>query len=125
MSPRDAFGRGQTILLLGGHSDIGRAIVRRLVADGARQVILGSRDPDRTNGPTLDAEVDHRYFDATDSENHETFFEEVFADYPSIDTVIVAFGVLRDQDEVANEPALGVEMAEVNYVGALSSLLHV
>lgn len=125
MSPRDALGRGQTILLLGGHSDIGRAIVRRMVDDGARRVILGSRDPDRSMGSTFDAEVDHRYFDATDSRSHKTFFEEVFDEYPSIDTVVVAFGMLREQNEVMDDPALGVEMAEVNYVGALSSLLHV
>lgn len=124
MSPRDAFGRPQEVLLLGGHSDIGLAIVRRMVDNGAHGVVLAGRDPGREPGPDLDAAVDHRYFDATDTSSHAKFFEAVFEDHPGIDVVILAFGSLRGQREVEMDPTGAVEMAEVNYVGAVSSILH-
>lgn len=122
MSPRDAFGRPQTVLLLGGDSDIGMAIVERMVEAGARTVILAGRT--REGVSELDAEVDRRYFDASETTSHRGFFKAVFADHPSIDVVITAFGVLRDQGEVEDDPGGAVEMAEVNYVGAASAILH-
>lgn len=125
MSPRDAFGRPQTVLLLGGDSDIGMAIVRRMIEAGARTVILAGRDGEGSGASDLGATVDRRYFDATDTASHGGFFEAVFEDHSSIDVVIVAFGVLRDQVEVEKDPTVAVEMAEVNYVGAASVLLHV
>lgn len=122
MSPRDAFGRPQSILLLGGNSDIGLAIVRRMVSEGARRVILAGRDPQ--HDPGLNTEVDRRYFDAADTSSHAKFFAEVFSDHPGIDVVVVAFGVLRSQEEVMRDPTGAVEMAQVNYVGAASALLY-
>lgn len=124
MSPRDAFGRPQTVLLLGGDSDIGVAIVRRMIEDSARTVIRAGRSSAGFDAADLKAEVDERYFDATDTASHAGFFESVFEDHSSIDVVIVAFGVLRDQGEVEDDPTGAVEMAEVNYVGAASALLH-
>lgn len=124
MSPRDAFGRPQSVLLLGGDSDIGMAIVRRMIEAGARTVILAGRGGEGSGDSDLEAEVDKRYFDATDTASHAGFFEAVFEDHPSIDVVIVAFGVLRNQVEVESDPTGAVEMAVVNYVGAASALLH-
>lgn len=111
-------------MLLGGDSDIGRAIVRRMTEAGARTIILAGRGGKGSDDSDLGAEVDKRYFDATDTAAHAGFFEAVFEDHPSIDVVIVAFGVLRDQVEVEKDPAGAVEMAGVNYVGAASALLH-
>jgi decaprenylphospho-beta-D-erythro-pentofuranosid-2-ulose 2-reductase len=125
MAPRDAFGRGKTVLLLGGSSDIGQAIVRRMAENGARRVILAARDPERAPDVGHGTKVDRRYFDAYDTAGHGKFFAEVFEDHQSIDTVVVAFGVLNSQEAVDQMPALGIEMAEVNYVGAASALLHV
>lgn len=123
MSPRDAFGRVQTVLLLGGGSDIGLATVRRMVENGADKVILAGRDPDDAPAPDLVADVEYRYFDAAETATHRKFFAEVFAEHP-VDTVVVAFGAQTPQSDVEGDPTLGTAMAEVNYVGALSALLH-
>ena len=40
----NAFGEPQSILLLGGNSDIGLAIVRELLSPATRTVVLASRD---------------------------------------------------------------------------------
>src|SRR5690606_37454686 len=43
----DAFGTPQTLLLLGGTSEIGLAITRRLLARGVQRVVLAGRDRER------------------------------------------------------------------------------
>lgn len=124
MSPVDAFGRPHTVLLLGATSDIGLAIVSRMVDDHGQTVILAGRDPKRHSGPPFDAETHHRYFDAAETTAHEKFFEEVFAEHPDIDTVVLAFGVLHDQEEALENPETAVEMVTVNHAGATSAVLH-
>ncbi|MDQ3294357.1 MAG: KR domain-containing protein, partial [Actinomycetota bacterium] len=43
---QDAFGRMQSLLVLGGASELGAAIAERLVADGCRAVVLAGRRPE-------------------------------------------------------------------------------
>jgi decaprenylphospho-beta-D-erythro-pentofuranosid-2-ulose 2-reductase len=124
MAPLDAFGRPQTVLLLGATSEIGLAIVEKMVRGGGRTVILAGRDPTRSIPRLAAIDIDHRYFDATETASHEKFFSEVFADHPRIDTVIIAFGVLHDQGEVSEHPELAIEMVNVNHAGAASALFH-
>lgn len=123
MSPVDAFGRPQTVLLLGGSSDIGLAIVNRMVDSGTHTIVLAGRDTESLP-PTTRARTERRYFDAADTDSHAKFFDEVFEDHPNIDVVIYACGVLHTQGDVDETPDLAVEMAQVNYLGAASSLLH-
>lgn len=125
MAPLDAHGRPQTVLLLGARSDIGEAIVRQLVEGGARTVILAGREPVESQLGDLPVEVESLAFDATDTAGHDSFFAEVFDRHPTIDLVVVAFGVLHDQDEAERNPDRAVDMARVNYVGAASAVLHV
>lgn len=124
MSPVDALGRPQVVLLLGATSDIGRSIVARMVEANGGTAILAGRDPKRHQAKPLAGATHHLYFDAAETSSHEKFFAETFAEHPRIDTVILAFGVLHDQDEVDEDPELAVEMANVNHIGAGSALLH-
>lgn len=121
MAPVDAFGRPRAVLLLGANSDIGLAIVDRMVG-ATGTAILAGRDPKR--GSRDEGERYQSYFDAAETSSHEKFFAETFAAHPEIDTVVIAFGVLHGQDEVDENPELAVEMANVNHVGAGSALLH-
>ncbi len=122
--PLDALGRPRTVLLLGARSDIGGAIVRRLVEGGATTVLAAGRQRPGLD-PGIGAEaVEHLAFDAIETSDHGRFFDDVFARHPSIDMVIVAFGVLHSQEDAESEPGRAVEMAQVNYVGAASALLH-
>jgi decaprenylphospho-beta-D-erythro-pentofuranosid-2-ulose 2-reductase len=123
MAPVDALGRPQAVLLLGANSDIGLAIVERLVGHNGFAILAG-RDPKRQQESPHGDETHYRYFDAADTSSHGKFFAETFAEHPGIDTVVLAFGVLHNQDDVNENPELAVEMATVNYVGAGSALLH-
>jgi len=123
---RDAVGTVQSLLVLGGTSEIAAATARRLVADRARRVVLAARDPAgaeplagelRSAGAT---DVEAVRFDATDFDSHRAFVEEVFDRHGDIDCVLVAFGLLGDQDELMRDEAAAVGVVQSNYAGAVS-----
>lgn len=127
---RDGLGRMESVLLLGGDSDIGVAIARRLVRGGARDVLLAGRNHERlmaraTTLKTAGAErVETAFFDADEVEGHERFFEDVFTRFGRFDVVVVAFGVLGDQEAAQRDPATAVAMIRTNSLGTASALVH-
>jgi decaprenylphospho-beta-D-erythro-pentofuranosid-2-ulose 2-reductase len=128
---RDALGRVQSILVLGGTSEIGMATALSLVPRGARKVVLAVRDPDgattcadRLRAAGADS-VTLVAFDARDTGSHTKIIEDTFAEHGDIDLVLLAFGVLGDQHEFDADPDAAADAVTVNYVGAVSSGLAV
>ena len=128
---RDAVGGVQSVLVLGGTSEIALATVRRLVAQGCRTVLLAARNPDdcltaaaelRDAGATT---VDTLAFDALDTASHEAVIDDAFARHGDLDVVLLAFGVLGDQAAFDADPEVAVTAVQVNYVGGVSAGLHV
>lgn len=128
---RDALGGVQSVLVLGGGSDIALATLERLVADRCRTVILAGREPERleavaerlrAGGATT---VDLVAFDALDPASHEHVIDDIFDDHADIDVVLQAFGVLGDQGHFDGHPADAAAAVSANYVGAVSSGLAV
>jgi len=116
----------QTVLVLGGTSDIGQAIVAELASPSLRRVILAVRQPDQVNVDEIeagDAEVNVVKFDATDFASHEALVADVASEYGDLDVVIQAFGQLGATD--LQDPLASAELASVNYGGAVSSGLAV
>ncbi|MCE2763212.1 MAG: decaprenylphospho-beta-D-erythro-pentofuranosid-2-ulose 2-reductase [Ilumatobacteraceae bacterium] len=127
---QNAFGETQNIVVLGGMSEIGLAIARRLITPATKSVVLACRRPDAatTQIASLQREgVDVRAvaFDAADTDSHEAFVEQLRRDHGDPDVVILAFGQLGDQDRFDEDPATAVKVAHVNYTGAVSVSLHV
>lgn len=125
---RDAVGEVQSLLVLGGTSEIGLATARRLVRGRTRRVMLAARDTAAAERAAaelrgLGAEVRVVEFDARDFAAHERVVGEAFAELGDVDCALVAFGVLGDQERLATDAAAAVETAEVNYVGAVSVCL--
>jgi decaprenylphospho-beta-D-erythro-pentofuranosid-2-ulose 2-reductase len=119
----NALGEPQTIVLLGGTSDIGRAIVERLLSPSTRTVVLAGRDPAAMRPAELERPglaVDAVRFEATDSASHDAFVRDLAARHGDLDVVIVAFGQLVDQAELDGDPAAAAELVTVNYTGAVS-----
>ena len=119
----NALGEPQTIVLMGGSSDIGRAIVSELLTTTTRSVVLAARRPDEVvvgelARPGLDVAI--VAFDATDSSSHEDFVKGLAADHGDLDVVILAFGQLVDQADLDDDPAAAAAMVQVNYTGAVS-----
>jgi decaprenylphospho-beta-D-erythro-pentofuranosid-2-ulose 2-reductase len=125
---RNAIGTVQTVLVLGGGSEIGVATARRLVQDGARTVVLAGRRPEayadaetalRAAGA---AEVHRVAFDADDTDSHGRVVQDVVERVGDIDVAVVAFGVLGDQQVDEHDPAAAVAVARTNYLGPVSVL---
>ncbi|MER5885514.1 decaprenylphospho-beta-D-erythro-pentofuranosid-2-ulose 2-reductase [Streptomyces sp. NPDC001941] len=122
---KDAFGTPQSLLVLGGTSEIGLATARRLVARRTRTVFLAGRpspalDEAAASLRGLGADVRTVAFDALAPDTHEEVLGKVFAE-GDVDMVLVAFGVLGDQATDEAEPLAAVRVAQTNYTGALSA----
>lgn len=122
----DAVGNPQTILLLGGTSEIGLAICERYLQNAHARIVLACMpdDPGRDDavaqmkaaGAKAVEVID---FDALDTDSHPKVIEQAFAD-GDVDVAIVAFGLLGDAEELWQNQRKAVQIAEVNYTAAVS-----
>lgn len=128
---KDALGEVQTVLVLGGTSDIARATCRRLAAGRARRIVLAVRDVDRATEVVAElraagtTDVQTIGFDATDYAAHDAFVTEVFERCGDIDLVLVAFGVLGDQETAEHDAAAARTIVETNFTGAVSVMIPI
>lgn len=120
----DAVGNPQSVLLLGGTSDIALAIAERYAGARPLRVVLAARPSKRrteaavrlTEAGNKVTELD---FDALDTASHPQVIARAFAD-GDIDVSVVAFGLLGDPEEAWQDHAKAVELAQVNYTAAVS-----
>jgi decaprenylphospho-beta-D-erythro-pentofuranosid-2-ulose 2-reductase len=123
---KDALGEVQSVLVLGGTSEIGRATVRRVVERRGARVVLAARKPEACDGAAADlravgaSDVQVVPFDATDFGSHEQFVASVFDRFGDFDLVLVAFGVLGDQAQAEHDSAAALEIVQTNYTGTVS-----
>ncbi|MFF6875660.1 MULTISPECIES: decaprenylphospho-beta-D-erythro-pentofuranosid-2-ulose 2-reductase [Streptomyces] len=122
---KDAFGLPQSLLVLGGTSEIALATARRLIARRTRTVWLAGRPSPALEEAAgqlrgLGADVHTVAFDALDPASHEAVLGKVFAE-GDVDLVLLAFGLLGDQARDEREPEAAVRVAQTNYTGAVSA----
>ncbi|MFZ4718066.1 MAG: decaprenylphospho-beta-D-erythro-pentofuranosid-2-ulose 2-reductase [Ilumatobacteraceae bacterium] len=126
----NALGEPQTILLLGGSSDIGLAIVRELLSPAARTVVLGCRD--LAKGEQAAAGLRHDQltvevvaFNGNDTASHDAFVADVTARHGDIDVAIVAFALLGDGDVTSKDTTAAAAVAHVNFTGTVTATIAV
>jgi len=123
---KDALGQVQSVLVLGGASDIALATCRKLVGHRAARVVLAARKPETCDTAVAQlraagaSEVHTVAFDATDFGSHEAFVRTTFDRFGDLDLALVAFGVLGDQERAEVDPAAALEIVQVNYTGVVS-----
>jgi short-subunit dehydrogenase len=125
----NAFGQPQTVVVLGGSSDIARAISVKLAEQRARTFVLAGRSQSLLNaavaevtdaGATTTASV---LFDAEDLPSVQATIDECFAAVGlPVDLVIIAVGLLGEQKKIENDPAEAAKMAVVNYAWPVAAL---
>ncbi len=122
----DAVGNPQTILLLGGTSEIGLAICERYLQNAHARIVLAAMpdDPDRDDAVAQMKAAGARSvelidFEATDTDSHPKMMDQAFAN-GDVDVAIVAFGVLGDAEELWQNQRKAVQIAEINYTAAVS-----
>ncbi len=122
----NAFDQPQTVLVLGGRSDIAHAIVRELSSASLTTVVLAHRGGDDVviDGLPDGASVVSVPFDATDHASHASFIEGIAKEYGDLDIVIQAFGQLGGET-VNADPTAASDLVDVNVTGAVSSGLAV
>jgi decaprenylphospho-beta-D-erythro-pentofuranosid-2-ulose 2-reductase len=120
----DNLGRPGRVLLLGGTSEIGLAILAALRAPADTEVVLAGRDEQRmaAAGKELPYRCTTIAFDALETGRHEAVVADVFAGGP-VDLVIAATGVLTPQAELDKDPLLAAQMIEINFTGHVTTLL--
>ncbi|MHB8328355.1 MAG: SDR family NAD(P)-dependent oxidoreductase [Acidimicrobiales bacterium] len=123
----DAIGLPQSAVVLGGTSEIARAVLRTLVPRRLRHVVLAWRDEVGLQGvakelEALGCEVQTVLFDITDVSGHDAFAAEVAGRLGQIDLVLVAAGVLGDQATDEADPEAVVGVLETNCTGPAAAI---
>jgi decaprenylphospho-beta-D-erythro-pentofuranosid-2-ulose 2-reductase len=126
----NALGEPQTILLLGGTSDIGLAIVRELLSPSARTVVLACRNTEKGEQAAAGLRhsaltVDVVGFDGDDTGSHERVIADVAAAHGDIDVAIVAFALLGDGDVTSKDTVAAAEIAHTNFTGTVTATIAV
>jgi decaprenylphospho-beta-D-erythro-pentofuranosid-2-ulose 2-reductase len=129
----DAFGHPDSVLVFGGTSDIARALVRTLIADGSTRVVLAGRDPTGLAAAATEATeagaglVTTVAFDASDVDQAETAVDSGFSALGRVDLVVMAVGLLVDDEEAERDPVQVARCVTVNFTwpaAALSRVAH-
>ena len=127
----DAVGNPQTILLLGGTSEIGLAICERYLRNAAARIVLAALPDDPLRDDAVAQmkaagakSVEVIDFDAVDTESHPKVIDAAFKDGAGgprdVDVAIVAFGLLGNAEELWQNQRKAVQIAEINYTAAIS-----
>jgi NAD(P)-dependent dehydrogenase (short-subunit alcohol dehydrogenase family) len=117
-----------TVLVLGGRSEIGLEVARRL-APGETVVLAARRAGDldaeeaavRAAGA---ADVDRVEFDADDLAAQRPVLDAVVARHGRLDVVVVAFGILGDQARAEADVDHAVQVVHTDYVAHVAVLTH-
>jgi len=126
---RNAFGHPQSVLVLGGTSDIALAVVRRLIDARTSTVVLAGRD-DAALARSADelrahgaAKVETLVFDAVDPSSAGSVIDQAFelAGGP-LDLVLVALGLLGDQAANDDDAVATARMFTVNLTWPAAAL---
>lgn len=122
----NAVGVPQSVLVLGGSSEIGLAIAAEYLKQGPMRIVLATVPGD----PAADAAVEQMKqagastveqidFDALAPDTHREVIDKAFAG-GDIDIAVVAFGMQADDEKVWQDHKLAVTEAEINYTAAVS-----
>jgi short-subunit dehydrogenase len=113
------------ILILGGNSDVAYAVARQFASRDKADITLASRNVELLVKKAKDIEIRHHNtvqavsFDAMDTDSHQGFYDALD---PKPDGVVLAFGVLGDQQKAQNDAREAGKIIHTNFTGAVSIL---
>lgn len=123
---KNGVGVAQNIVLFGGTSDIGQAILQRIVKPGVARVVLVSRNIDAAEGGTEsladrfpDIDIHHIRFDAADARSLPDVVGSVVEEIGDVDIAVIAHGLLNEGRDYYAHPEDLVDVADVNFTGTM------
>jgi decaprenylphospho-beta-D-erythro-pentofuranosid-2-ulose 2-reductase len=125
----DSTGMPQTAVVIGGTSDIGRAILRALVARRLRRVVLAGRDDIGLRSVANEllgigaTAVETVACDVTDTGSHAALAKEAVARLGQIDLVLVTAATLGDQSLDEVDPLAAARVLDTNFTGPAAALV--
>lgn len=129
---KNALGNVDAVLLFGGRSEIGLAIVSELVRAGAHRVILAARggvdDAILSQVKAFGADSSARSaidvvsldFDGSEIDDHPAVVELAFETLGDVDVVVDAFGHLGSNAESETDPVAAAKSTVANFGGHVS-----
>lgn len=120
----------RSVLLVGGTSEIGLAIVRRLARDGPVRPYLLGRDAERLQRALAEleqagcADGQSDLLDAEDLRSHEEVVKRAFERGAAFEIVVLAVGVLGAQAGLDADREEALEVMRVDFAGTASLLLE-
>lgn len=118
---------GNTVLITGGGSGIGRALAEAFHALGNTVIISGRRQSALDEVTSANPGMVSAVLDATKAENIRTFAETLTRDYPDLNVVINNAGIMKNEDitaapdylEIAEETIATNLLAPIRLTAAL------
>jgi len=89
--------KGNTILITGGGSGIGRALAEAFHKGGNQVIIAGRREAALADTAAANSGMKTAVFDITDAASIASFSERIKRDYPSLNVVIHNAGIMRPE----------------------------
>jgi uncharacterized oxidoreductase len=96
--------RGNTILITGGGSGIGRGLAEAFHASGNHVIITGRRKEVLEEAARANPGMTRHVLDVEDADGIRTFAEQVVKDYPALNVLINNAGIMRAENLLA-EPS--------------------
>lgn len=118
------------MLVLGGRSEIGLEVARRLVEPDNTIVLAARRSDDLDEQEAAlcqagAAQVARVEFDADDLARHRPVLDEVVVEHGPLDVVVVAFGVLGDQQRAEEDAAHAAAVVHTDYLAHVHVLTEI
>lgn len=110
---------GNTILITGGGSGIGRALAEAFHAEGNQVVIAGRRREKLDEAAAANPGMKTAILDIENEGAIQTFAEQIKRDYPSLNVVIQNAGIARMEDLFKGKVADAEAMVTTNLLGPI------
>jgi len=123
---KNGVGAVQNIVLFGGTSEIGQAVLRKIVQPGIAHLVLVSRDIDTAETMSddftekfEDISIHHVRYDAQSSATMCPIVDDICAEIGDLDIVVIAQGLLQENRDYYSDPMALVPVANVNFTSTM------
>ena len=110
---------GNTVLVTGGGSGIGRALAEEFAKRGNQVIIAGRRQAVLDEVVAANPAIRSMTLDIADAADVKRFAEEMRRDFPALNVVIQNAGVMKNEDLLEDGPAVAEETIAINLLGPI------